>query len=308
MDDDHSYDDGGFEGPRDPFYDAMTQQALDQIRILREAGLEQTYRDALHHDSSPEAEAAFWRAHGLPMHLLRLPDLVTSDPAARAADRVQNRGYRRLSKEAWEAAGTAYLAGSTAEEVSAVYGMAVSTFRARAKDEGWRREDQPDPLREPIDLEAETADGLPDYYRQNFHFQSDGWLSDHSAALYDTQVEVLFTGAADAMRRRALAPIARWLQGRNQREVRGLDVGCGTGVLAEEDVGDGAQRRALQPTGRGQGLAPVIAIEAILNAKGDSLRRRWEGNFAGASAPLVLNVLLDHLQRCSAARARKVRA
>ena len=24
------------------------------------------------------------------------------------------------------------------------------------------------------------ADGLPDYYRQNFHFQSDGWLSDHS--------------------------------------------------------------------------------------------------------------------------------
>ncbi|KQR57155.1 hypothetical protein [Brevundimonas sp. Leaf168] len=163
MDDDHSYDDGGFEGPRDPFYDAMTQQALDQIRILREAGLEQTYRDALHHDSSPEAEAAFWRAHGLPMHLLRLPDLVTSDPAARAADRVQNRGYRRLSKEAWEAAGTAYLAGSTAEEVSAVYGMAVSTFRARARDEGWRREDQPDPLREPIDLEAETADGLPDY-------------------------------------------------------------------------------------------------------------------------------------------------
>lgn len=75
------------------------------------------------------------------------------------------------------------------------------------------------------------ADGLPDYYRQNFHFQSDGWLSDHSAALYDTQVEVLFTGAADAMRRRALTPIATWLQGRNQREVRGLDVGCGTGRL-----------------------------------------------------------------------------
>ncbi|WP_425904344.1 hypothetical protein [Aeromonas sp. FL131] len=48
--------------------------------------------------------------------------------------------------------------------------------------------------------------------------------------------------------------------------------------------------------------------ETILNTKGDSLRRRWEGNFAGASAPLVLNVLLDHLQRCSAARARKVRA
>jgi ubiquinone/menaquinone biosynthesis C-methylase UbiE len=75
------------------------------------------------------------------------------------------------------------------------------------------------------------ADGLPDYYRQNFHFQSDGWLSEHSAALYDTQVEVLFTGAADAMRRRALKPVAAWMRDRNQRTLRGLDVGCGTGRL-----------------------------------------------------------------------------
>jgi ubiquinone/menaquinone biosynthesis C-methylase UbiE len=78
---------------------------------------------------------------------------------------------------------------------------------------------------------GDQGDGLPDYYRQNFHFQSDGWLSEHSAALYDTQVEVLFTGAADVMRRRAMAPIARWMAGRNQRDVRGLDVGCGTGRL-----------------------------------------------------------------------------
>jgi ubiquinone/menaquinone biosynthesis C-methylase UbiE len=78
---------------------------------------------------------------------------------------------------------------------------------------------------------GEQGDGLPEYYRQNFHFQSDGWLSEHSAVLYDTQVEVLFTGAADAMRRRALKPIAGWMQGRNQRGIRGLDVGCGTGRL-----------------------------------------------------------------------------
>jgi ubiquinone/menaquinone biosynthesis C-methylase UbiE len=78
---------------------------------------------------------------------------------------------------------------------------------------------------------GQQGDGLPDYYRQNFHHQSDGWLSEHSAAIYDTQVEVLFTGAADAMRRRALKPIAEWLKGKNQREVRGLDVGCGTGRL-----------------------------------------------------------------------------
>ncbi len=74
-------------------------------------------------------------------------------------------------------------------------------------------------------------DGLPHYYRQNFHFQSGGWLTDHSAAIYDTQVEVLFTGAADVMRRRAMKPIAAWLAGRNQRGLTALDVGCGTGRL-----------------------------------------------------------------------------
>jgi ubiquinone/menaquinone biosynthesis C-methylase UbiE len=78
---------------------------------------------------------------------------------------------------------------------------------------------------------GQQGDGLPDYYRQNFHFQSDGWLSEHSAAIYDTQVEVLFTGAADVMRRRAFRPIAQWMEGRNQRDLRGLDVGCGTGRL-----------------------------------------------------------------------------
>jgi ubiquinone/menaquinone biosynthesis C-methylase UbiE len=77
----------------------------------------------------------------------------------------------------------------------------------------------------------EANDHLPRYYRQNFHFQSGGWLTDESAAIYDTQVEVLFTGAADAMRRRMLKPIAEWMVGRNQRDLRGLDVGCGTGRL-----------------------------------------------------------------------------
>src|SRR3546814_756371 len=44
------------------------------------------------------------------------------------------------------------------------------------------------------------AGKLPGYYLQNFHFQSDGYLSDHSARLSDPPVEVLFGGGADAMR------------------------------------------------------------------------------------------------------------
>lgn len=75
----------------------------------------------------------------------------------------------------------------------------------------------------------DTAGDLPEYYLRNFHYQTDGYLTDHSARLYDTQVEILFGGAANAMRRRALLPITAYLSGRDQRRVSLLDAGCGTG-------------------------------------------------------------------------------
>lgn len=49
--------------------------------------------------------------------------------------------------------------------------------------------------------------GLPEYYQRNFHFQDDGYLSDRSADLYDHQVEILFAGSADAMRRLIIRPL-----------------------------------------------------------------------------------------------------
>ena len=73
----------------------------------------------------------------------------------------------------------------------------------------------------------------PDYFLQNFHFQSGGWFTDESAALYDTQVEALFSGTADAMRRAALAEIAREMRGRDQRRVHLLDLACGNGRFLE---------------------------------------------------------------------------
>jgi hypothetical protein len=73
-------------------------------------------------------------------------------------------GYRRASDEAWAAARDDYLAGETAETVSARYGMAISTFRQRARDKGWRRVDQVDPPYDPLDLD-EAADGPADYGR-----------------------------------------------------------------------------------------------------------------------------------------------
>jgi len=78
-------------------------------------------------------------------------------------------------------------------------------------------------------LNANTRGKLPNYYLQNFHFQSGGWLTDESADRYDTQVEVLFKGTANAMRRQALPPLAQAFTGRDQRKLQLVDLGCGTG-------------------------------------------------------------------------------
>jgi ubiquinone/menaquinone biosynthesis C-methylase UbiE len=69
----------------------------------------------------------------------------------------------------------------------------------------------------------------PRYFLQNFHYQTDGYLSRRSAELYDHQVEVLFGGAADAMRRQALVPLKRVLEERGVRQARLIDLACGTG-------------------------------------------------------------------------------
>ena len=83
------------------------------------------------------------------------------------------------------------------------------------------------------DLPKGTDPSLfPDYYLQNFHHQTDGYLSDHSAGLYDLQVEILFNGTADAMRRRVISPLKRGLKhftDRSPASLRILDVATGTG-------------------------------------------------------------------------------
>jgi ubiquinone/menaquinone biosynthesis C-methylase UbiE len=77
----------------------------------------------------------------------------------------------------------------------------------------------------------DTSD-YPNYYAQTFHHQTDGYLSEMSANLYDLQVELLFNGGADAMRRRILAPLKAGLQAFESvspRQIKILDLACGTG-------------------------------------------------------------------------------
>tara|TARA_B100000965_G_scaffold80806_2_gene64495 strand:+ start:247 stop:1302 length:1056 start_codon:yes stop_codon:yes gene_type:complete len=72
----------------------------------------------------------------------------------------------------------------------------------------------------------------PNYYLRNFHHQTDGYLSDFSASIYDLQVEILFNGTADSMRRRILKPLKKGLSKFNDRKnnlVKILDVATGSG-------------------------------------------------------------------------------
>jgi ubiquinone/menaquinone biosynthesis C-methylase UbiE len=72
------------------------------------------------------------------------------------------------------------------------------------------------------------TEGYPKYYLQNFHQQTDGYLSEESANLYDLQVEILFGGMADPMRRRVL-PLVKNRLPQSAEHPKILDVACGTG-------------------------------------------------------------------------------
>src|SRR5207237_5893487 len=80
----------------------------------------------------------------------------------------------------------------------------------------------------------DQADRYPRYYARNFHYQTDGYLGHTSAELYDLQVELIFGGTADVMRRRLVPPVVRFARAQGYgaaRPMKLLDVACGTGHL-----------------------------------------------------------------------------
>ncbi|OZA78881.1 MAG: SAM-dependent methyltransferase, partial [Caulobacter sp. 39-67-4] len=99
---------------------------------------------------------------------------------------------------------------------------------AKAVDQRRRRGDGVEVRSEP------ETQAYPNYYRQNFHYQSGGWFTAESARRYDAQVEALFAGTAGAMRRRGLSLLARHWRGRDQRNLRMVDAACGSGAFLRD--------------------------------------------------------------------------
>lgn len=64
--------------------------------------------------------------------------------------------------------------------------------------------------------------------------QTDGWLSQQSAQVYELSTETLFIGRQDAMQRQTLVPLADHFRSRpaGAAAPRILEVACGTGRFA----------------------------------------------------------------------------
>ncbi|MGQ7792190.1 class I SAM-dependent methyltransferase [Faunimonas sp. B44] len=178
---------------------------------------------------------------------------------------------------------------------------------------------------EVLDEVGAAASRRPRYYMQNFHFQTGGWMTEESARLYDMQVEVLFSGAANAMRRQALVPIAAELAGRDQRRVAFADIACGPGTFLTQlrrtfprlpalaiDLSEPYLAEARRRLGRTPQAYPVVAkAEALPLADGaldlatsiylfhelpPKIRRAVAGEMARVMKPGGLLVVVDSLQ------------
>lgn len=79
--------------------------------------------------------------------------------------------------------------------------------------------------------DSEFLSEVPEYFRRNFHFQKGGYLNDESAALYDHQVEVLFSGTGQAMRRQIIPLLKKHFLNSDGEGLRLLEIGSGTGSL-----------------------------------------------------------------------------
>ncbi|MGK7946718.1 MAG: class I SAM-dependent methyltransferase [Microcystaceae cyanobacterium] len=145
----------------------------------------------------------------------------------------------------------------------------------------WRRIEQGEYKTFDPDIEQE---GYPRYYLRNFHYQTNGYLSDESAEIYDLQVDILFSGTTDGMRRRILKPLTERLAFFETNSPRILDVACGTGRSLK-------MIRAMLPKASLYGLdlssAYLKKANELLSQNYGDLPQLMQGN--GEALPFVEN-------------------
>lgn len=86
-------------------------------------------------------------------------------------------------------------------------------------------------LKDSTDLKGITFNtDCPEYFKRNYHYQTDGYFSFDSAMRYDHQIELLFLGTGHIMRKVAYAELANILKG--SEDV--LEFGAGSGTSGHQ--------------------------------------------------------------------------
>jgi len=132
----------------------------------------------------------------------------------------------------------------------------------------------------------------PDYFSRKFHFQTDGYASEDSAKLYSQQVEILFGGTAQLMRK-LIVKAALGNFGSDEK-INVLDIGCGLGEasLLIENVFSKALIEATDISNEYINFAKKHnSSDRIKYSKmdGTSLRKKYEKKF-----DLTYQVFLSH--------------
>ena len=209
----------------------MSETTSSAIAPRRAPGPPAFRGDLRSHRAMSTAKALWWTTHRAagramvkPVPQTEAPPKAVDAPAP-PAGRLRQAWLEAFAKDAADiAAGLYPVTEAAPRDIPRAVRRAIDVLSDAREVEARRRRGGGAEARA-----EEGSEAYPTYYRQNFHFQSGGWFTEESAARYEAQVETLFSGAAGAMRRRALSLLAKAWIDRDQRELVVADVACGSG-------------------------------------------------------------------------------
>jgi ubiquinone/menaquinone biosynthesis C-methylase UbiE len=247
--------------------------------------------DAAAHAAAAVAKAAWWTAAGRATRALVRPTegeqakAFTPNTPPVSRERLRDAYLSAFRKDAADVAAGLYPAMDLDVDPMKVFRRAADVLTdARAVDQR-RRAARATEVRDAVNSQA-----YPNYYRQNFHYQTGGWFTEDSARRYEAQVEALFSGAAGAMRRRALSLLAKEWRGRDHRGLRMVDIACGSGGFLK-DLRTAFPRAKLI----GLDLSPTYTAEAHVRSGAPVVQANAERlPFADASLDAVTCIYLFH--------------
>ncbi len=72
---------------------------------------------------------------------------------------------------------------------------------------------------------------IPEHYKQQYRYAGNSFLDPDSINIYELQMELIFLGSFDPMRRLILAPMKKHFRFSEGEGLRFLEVGCGSGMM-----------------------------------------------------------------------------